>query len=137
MFFTAVWVPFSAISSAVSAVLSMGYVITLPALVTALRGLVSSISARAILGFITGTPEARYAEALLAIMCASAAPGMIFPSFGDRIDEEFPHRPKLLGKLRHRISSFRSAHMAVSRIVRTFYIVYLISQTHLDQFQSK
>jgi hypothetical protein len=115
----------------------MGYVITLPALVTALRGLVSSISARAILRFITGTPEARYAEALLAIMGASAAPGMILPSFGDRVDEELPHRPKLLGKLRHRISSFHSAHMAVSRIVRTFYIVYLISQTHLDQLVSK
>ena len=129
--------PFSAISSAVSAVLHMGYVITLPALVTALRGLVSGISARAILRFITGTPEARYAEALLAIMGASAAPGMILPSFGDRVEEEFPHRPKLFGKLRHRISSFHSAHMAVSRIVRTFYIVYLISQTHLDQLVSK
>ena len=129
--------PFSAISSAVSAVLSMGHVITLPTLFTVLKSLVFDISALAILRLVAGTPEARYAEALLAIMCASAAPGMIFPSFGDRVDEEFPHRPKLLGKLRHRISSFHSAHMAVSRIVRTFYIVYLISQTHLDQLVSK
>ena len=129
--------PFLVIFSAVSAVSCIGYVITLTALVTALRGLVSGISARAIFGFITGTPEARYAEALFAIMGTSAAPGMILPSFGDGVDEELPHLSKLLGKLRHRISSFHSAHMAVSRIVRTFYIVYLISQTHLDQFQSK
>ena len=129
--------PFSAISSAVSAVLSMGHVITLPTLFAALRSLVFDISALAILRLVAGTPEARYAEALLTITGASAAPGMILPFLGDGVDEEFPHRPKLLGKLRHRISSFHSAHMAVSRIVRTFYIVYLISQTHLDQFQSK
>ena len=115
----------------------MGHVITLPALFTALRSLVFDISSLGILGLVTGTPEARYAEALLTIMGASAAPGMILPFLGDRVDEEFPHRPKLPGKLRHRISSFRSAHMAVSRIVRTFYIVYLISQTHLDQLVSK
>ena len=129
--------PFSAISSAISAVLSMGHVITLPTLFTVLKSLVFDISALAILRLVAGTPEARYAEALLTITGASAAPGMIFPSFGDRVDEEFPHRPKLLGKLRHRISSFHSAHMAVSRIVRTFYIVYLISQTHLDQLVFK
>ena len=129
--------PFSAISSAVSAVLSMGHVITLPTLFTVLKSLVFDISTLAILRLVAGTPEARYAEALLTITGASAAPGMILPSFGDRVDEEPPHRPKLLGKLRHRISSFHSAHMAVSRIVRTFYIVYLISQTHLDQLVSK
>ena len=124
--------PFSAISSAVSPVLSTGHVITLPGLFTALRSLMSVISSSGILRFITRAPESRYPKALLAIMRAPAAPGMILPFLGDRVDEEFPHRPKFLGKLRHRISSFRSAHMAVTRIVRTFYIVYLISQTHLD-----
>ena len=115
----------------------MGHVITLPSLFMALRSLMPVISSSGILGLITGTPESRYPEALLAIMGTSAALGIILPSFGDGVDEERPHLSKLLGKLRHRISSFHSAHLAVSRIVRTFYIVYLISQTHLDQFQSK
>ena len=129
--------PFSAISSAVSAISSMGHVITLPSLFMALRSLMPVISSSGILRLITGTPESRYPEALLAIMGTSAALGIILPSFGDGVDEELPHLSKLLGKLRHRISSFHSAHLAVSRIVRTFYIVYLISQTHLDQLVSK
>ena len=98
----------------------------------ALRGLLSGT-----LGLITGTPESCHPEALLAIVGTSTAIGIILPSFGVGINEELPDIPEFLGKLRHRISSFRSALMAVSRIVRTFYVVYLISQTHLDQFLSK
>ena len=97
-----------------------------------LRGLISGV-----FGLIAGTPKSCHPEALLAIAGASTAPGIILPSFGVGINEELPDISELLGKLRHRISSFRSALMAVSRIVRTFYVVYLISQTHLDQFLSK
>ena len=97
-----------------------------------LRGLILGV-----FRLITGTPKSCHPEALLAIAGASTAPGIILPSFGVGIDEELPDIPELFGKLRHRISSFRSALMAVSRIVRTFYVVYLISQTHLDQFPPK
>ena len=97
-----------------------------------LRGLISGV-----LGLITGTPKSCHPKTLLAIAGTSTAPGIIPPSFGVGIDEELPDISDLLGKLRHRFSSFRSALMAVSRIVRTFYVVYLISQTHLDQFLSK
>ena len=97
-----------------------------------LRGLISGV-----FGLITGTPKSCHSETLLAIAGTSTASGIIFPSFGVGIDEELPDIPELLGKLRHRISSFHSALMAVVRIVRTFYVVYLISQTHLDQFLSK
>ena len=86
---------------------------------------------------ITGTPKSCHPETLLALAGASTTPGIILPSFGIGINEEFPDILEFLGKLRHRISSFHSALMAVSRIVRTFYVVYLISQTHLDQFTSK
>ena len=68
----------------------MGHVITLPTLFAALRSLVFDISALAILRLVAGTPEARYAEALLTITGASAAPGMILPFLGDGVDEEFP-----------------------------------------------
>ena len=97
-----------------------------------LRGLISGV-----FGLIAGTPKSCHPEALFAIAGASTAPGIILPSFGVGIDEELPDILEFLGKLRHRISSFHSALMAVSRIVRTFYVVYLISQTHLDQFLSK
>ena len=97
-----------------------------------LRGLISGV-----FGLIAGTPKSCHPEALLAIAGTSTAPGIILPSFGIGINEEFPDILEFLGKLRHRISSFHSALMAVSRIVRTFYVVYLISQTHLDQFLSK
>ena len=97
-----------------------------------LRGLIAGV-----FGLIAGTPKSCHPEALLAIAGTSTAPGIILPSFGVGIDEELPDISELLGKLRHRFSSFRSALMAVSRIVRTFYVVYLISQTHLDQFLSK
>ena len=97
-----------------------------------LRGLISGV-----FGLITGTPKSCHPKTLLAIAGTSTAPGIILPSFGVGIDEELPDIPELFGKLRHRFSSFRSALIAVSRIVRTFYVVYLISQTHLDQFLSK
>ena len=97
-----------------------------------LRGLISGV-----FGLIAGTPKSCHPEALLTIVGTSTALGIILPSFGVGINEELPDIPEVLGKLRHRISSFHSALMAVSRIVRTFYVVYLISQTHLDQFTSK
>ena len=97
-----------------------------------LRGLISGV-----FGLIAGTPKSCHPEALLAIAGASTAPGIILPSFGVGIDEELPDIPELFGKLRHRFSSFRSALIAVSRIVRTLYVVYLISQTQLDQFPPK
>ena len=97
-----------------------------------LRGLTSGA-----FGLITGTPKSCHPKTLLALAGTSTAPGIILPPFGVGIDEEFPDIPELLGKLWHRFSSFRSALMAVSRVVRTFYVVYLISQTHLDQFLSK
>ena len=97
-----------------------------------LRGRISGV-----FGLIAGTPKSCHPEALFAIAGASTAPGIILPSFGIGINEEFPDIFELLGKLRHRISSFHSALMAVVRIVRTFYVVFLISQTHLDQLMSK
>ena len=97
-----------------------------------LRGLIPGV-----FGLVTGTPKSYHPKTLLAIAGASTAPGIILPSFGVVINEELPDIPEFFGKLRHRFSSFRSALMAVSRIVRTFYVVYLISQTHLDQFLSK
>ena len=97
-----------------------------------LRGLIAGV-----FGLIAGTPKSCHPKTLLAIAGTSTAPGIILPSFGVGINEELPDISELLGKLRHRISSFRSALMAVSRVVRTFYVVYLISQTHLDQFLSK
>ena len=131
-FLTAVWVPFSAFSLATSDVLRTGQIVTLPTLFTTLRGLLSGA-----LGLITGTPKACRPEALLAIVGTSTAPGIILPSFGVGINEELPDIPEVLGKLRHRISSFHSALMSVARIVRTFYVVFLISQTHLDQLMAK
>ena len=131
-FLTAVWVPFSAFSLATSDVLRTRQIVTLPTLLMALRGLFSGS-----LGLITGTPKSCHPEALLTIVDTSTALGIILPSFGVGINEELPDIPELLGKLRHRISSFRSALMAVIRIVRTFYIVFLIPQTHLDQLMSK
>ena len=124
--------PFSAFSSAVTTFYERGRSITLPALFSVLRGLISGV-----LGLVTGTPKSCHPETLLAIAGASTAPGIILPSFGVRINEELPDIPELFGKLRHRFSSFRSALMAVVRIVRTFYIVFLIPQTHLDQLMSK
>ena len=135
LFLTAVWVPFSAISAAVTAVLSMGHIFTLPILFSVLRSPISLLLGT--LRLITGTIDFLYPEALFAFTLASAALGIILPSIGDRIDEELPNILQLFGKLRHKIASFQSAHLAVSRIVRTFYVVYLISQTHLDQFLSK
>ena len=128
--------PFSALSSVVRAVLSMGRIFTLPILFSALRCLISLFSFGT-LGLITGAIDFLYPKALFAFTCASKAPGKILPFSGDRIDEELPNILQLFGKSRHIFSSFQSAHLAVSRIVRIFYSVYLISQTHLDQLEAK
>lgn len=98
LFLTAVWVPFSALSSVVRAVLSMGRIFTLPILFSALRGVISLFSFGT-LGFITGAIDFLYPKALFAFTCASKAPGKILPSSGDRIDEELPNILQLFGSL--------------------------------------